>query len=249
MTAIRDRLVLIVALIAAWQLVTATGLISPIFLASPLEVGKALVVSGQDGSLAASVASTLLRAITGFSIGAFVGIILGILLGYFDRAYRAFAWFIDFIRSVPITALLPLFVLLLGIGDRAQVAAIAWAAGLLLLVHTTLGVRSVLPGRIQVARAFRANPRQVLWHVILPDSLPNIFIGLRTAVSYALVVAIVAEMLLSGTPGLGRSIYQASQVNATDRVYAGILMVGLVGYVVNRLLERVDRVLVHWRGQ
>lgn len=249
MTGVRDRLLVIVVLLAAWQLATSSGLISPLFLAPPLQVGGALILSVQDGSLFKSLAATLLRASVGFSIGASIGVLVGIPLGYFERAYRAFAWLLDFVRSVPITALLPLFVLFLGIGDWAQVAAVAWASGLLLLVHTALGVRSVLPGRIQVARALRATPRQVLWHVILPDSLANIFIGLRTAVSYALVVTIVAEMLLSGTAGLGRSIYQASQVYATDRVYAGILMAGALGYSTNRLLELLDRRVVHWRGR
>src|SRR5438270_3160026 len=135
MSGIRDRLLIIGVLLVLWQSVVSMGLVSPLFLTSPLHVGRSLIASIGDGSLFGSLAATLLRATIGFSIGAVGGVLFGIPLGYFERPYRMLSWLIDFIRSVPITALLPLFVLLLGIGDRAQVAAVAWAAGLLLLVH------------------------------------------------------------------------------------------------------------------
>lgn len=243
----RDRALLALALLAIWSALAYSGAVSPLFLPEP----HAVVVSFWRGlgSILRDIAATMARVLTGFILGGTVGVAAGIFLGYWKRLHNASIPFLDFLRSVPVTAILPLFLLAFGIGDSAKIAAIAWASALMMLINTVLGVASVPPTRLMVAATLRASSFQRLLHVILPDALPQIFIGIRTAISFAVVVAVVSEMLLSTTAGIGASIYNASVMYRTEDVYVGIFLTGAIGYFLNWATARLDARLVHWRGR
>src|SRR5438046_1773359 len=127
---IRDRIALFAVFLGLWSVVTYSDLISPLFLPTPTEVSSALWHGIRSGSLIHDVTATMSRVVIGFVVGGVIGVLLGILIGSWRRLYDACTPFIDFTRSVPITAVLPLFLLMFGIGDIAKIAAIAWASGL-----------------------------------------------------------------------------------------------------------------------
>jgi NitT/TauT family transport system permease protein len=245
----RDRILLTLIVVGIWSALAYSGAVSPLFLPEP----HAVVVSFWRGLSTAAIfrdiAATMARVLAGFVLGAAIGVTVGILLGYWKRLYNASTPFVDFLRSVPVTAILPLFLLAFGIGDAAKIAAIAWASALMMLINTVLGVASVPPTRIMVATTLRVSPHQRLLYVILPDALPQIFIGIRTAISFAVVVAVVSEMLLSTTDGIGASIYNSSMMYRTEDVYVGIFLTGAIGYILNWATARMDSRLVHWRAK
>jgi ABC-type nitrate/sulfonate/bicarbonate transport system permease component len=236
-------------LVAIWSIIAYSGAVSPLFLPEP----HAVLVSFWHGigtaTILRDIAATMARVLAGFLIGAIIGVLSGIFLGSWKRLYNASTPFVDFVRSVPVTAILPLFLLAFGIGDTAKIAAIAWASGLMMFINTVLGVASVPATRIMVATTLRARPHQRLFLVILPDALPQVFIGIRTAISFAVIVAVVSEMLLSTTAGIGAAIYNASMMYRTEDVYVGIFLTGAIGYALNWTTARLDARLVHWRGK
>jgi ABC-type nitrate/sulfonate/bicarbonate transport system permease component len=195
------------------------------------------------------VLGTTARVLAGFAIGFAIGLPIGMTLGVSARVYKAINPFLDFLRSVPITALLPLFLLIFGIGATAKIAAIAWATALVTVINTALGAASTSLIRRQAADSFRASARQRLLFVTLPDTLPHIFTGARIAISFAVVVAVVSEMLLSTNRGLGAYIYNASVMYRTEEVYVGIALTGALGYALNTAMARLDSRVIHWRGR
>ncbi|MCI0620625.1 MAG: ABC transporter permease [Acidobacteria bacterium] len=245
----RDRIVLLGVLVGLWGALSYSGSVSPLFLPTPTEVLGAFWQGIRGGTVIRDVVATMSRVVVGFVWGGILGVLLGVLIGSWRRLHNASAPFIDFTRSVPITAILPLFLLLFGIGNTANVAASAWASGLMLLINTVLGVASVPPTRLMVAATLRAHAYQRLFLVILPDALPQIFIGIRTAISFAVVVGVVSEMLLSTTAGIGSTIYNASIMYRTEEAYVGIFLAGAIGYTLNVLSAKLDERIVHWRGK
>jgi ABC-type nitrate/sulfonate/bicarbonate transport system permease component len=117
------------------------------------------------------------------------------------------------------------------------------------VVNTALGVRSVSATRLLVAASFRSTLFQRLRFVIVQDALPQVFIGLRTALSLAIVVAVVSEMLLSTGAGIGATIYNNSMMYRTEHAYVGVFLAGGLGYFLNLLMARLDEAFVHWRGR
>lgn len=245
----RDRLLLFVVLVAAWSALAYTGAISPLFLPKPHEVVRSLWRGILTASIFKDIAATMGRVLLGFLCGALAGVVGGILIGHWQRLYLASTPYIDFLRSIPVTAILPLFLLAFGIGDTAKIAAIAWASGLMMLINTVLGVASVPPTRMMVAKTLRASPCQKILRVVLPDALPQVFIGIRTAISFAVVVGVVSEMLLSTTAGIGAAIYNASMMYRTEDVYVGIFLTGAIGYALNWATAHLDARIVHWRAR
>ena len=181
----RDRLFLALILVGIWSALAYSGAVSALFLPEPHGVVVAFWQGIKTASILRDITATMVRVLVGFFIGAAIGVLAGIFLGYWKRLYNASTPFVDFLRSIPVTAILPLFLLAFGIGDAAKVAAIAWASGLMMLINTVLGVASVPPTRIMVAATLRMRPHQRLLFVILPDALPQIFISSKDVVHFS----------------------------------------------------------------
>jgi sulfonate transport system permease protein len=245
----RDRAILFTLLFLVWAALAYSGGVSPLFLPKPHEVVIAFAKGVSTGAMFRDIAATMLRVLVGFIVGGLAGVALGLMIGHWRRLYHASSPLIDFLRSVPVTAILPLFLLSFGIGDTAKIAAIAWAAALMMLINTVLGVISVPPTRLMVAATLRARPLQTLVRVVWPDALPQIVIGIRTAISFAVVVGVVSEMLLSTSAGIGAAIYNASTMYRTAEAYVGIFLTGVIGYALNWATAKLDERLVHWRGR
>jgi NitT/TauT family transport system permease protein len=202
-----------------------------------------------NGEVLDDVVQTLLRLILGFSLGVIFGVPIGILMGYYRRVYNSLEALVDFFRSVPVTSLFPLFLLLFGIGDMAKIFIAAWSSSLLILINTMYGVRHSSITRQLVVKVMKASRRQVFTEVVIPDALPEIFVGFRTGVSLALVVVVVSEMFLGTRVGLGQVIYNSSLLYETATMYAAIGYTGLIGYGINKLFILLEKQIVHWVGK
>jgi len=232
-----------------WFIITSFEFINPLFIPSIPSVLNSFKELFSTSSFYFDILSTFQRLVFGFFIGAFVGIVFGIPAGYSERLYNSLEFLIDFFRSIPVTALFPLFLLFFGIGDVAKIGITAWSSFLIVLFNTIYGVRNSRKTRVLVAQTMKATKLQLFYKVILPDSLPQIFTGLRTSLSLALIVVIVTEMFLGTTNGIGQRIFNTSITYKVPEMYASILIAGILGYSLNKLFALIELKTIHWSGK
>lgn len=237
------------SLVSTWCLISALNIVDPIFLPSPWNVVHSLAGGLFLGDLGFHALVTVLRSLAGFFVSGAIGIPLGLLVGRNKSLASATQPTIDFFRSIPATALFPLFLFFFGIGDKAKVAIVVYACSLIVLVNTVYGVMQVKKPRILCAQVMGANPIDIFWKIIVPESAPGIFAGLRVAMSSAFVLIIVTEMFIGTNVGLGFEIMNAQMVYRIPDMYAGIILAGITGYLANKILIVIENRVLHWVGQ
>ena len=235
-----------------WVGVTSGGLVRDLFLPGPMDVWDGLwelIDEGYKGrSLLEHMGVSLMRVGVGFVTGSVVGTALGLWMGYKPKVDAAASPFIEFLRPLPQLAYLILLIIWLGIGETSKITMLFLAALPVSAVAARDGVRNVPPERVRVARALGAGEWQVFRHVVLPSALPEVLVGARLAVGIVYGTLIAAE-IISGANGIGWMILDAGRFLRSDYVFAGILMIGLAGVVIDRLLVLIERRVVHWAGR
>jgi taurine transport system permease protein len=236
---------------ALWQAVHAFGLVSPELLPGPADVFKALVEILRDGyrgtTLWQNVFSTLGRCAAGFGLACVAGVPLGLLMGTLRQVSAALDYIIQFMRPLPPLSYLILLILWLGTGNTSKIALLFLTAFPIVVSSAAAGVRNTKAQRVQVALALGASRAQIFRYVIFPSALPSIFTGLRIALAAAFSTVVAAE-LMAASDGLGWMIFSASQFLRNDVIVLGILVLGVLGLCLSRLLLALDGATVHWRG-
>ncbi|MEJ8845645.1 ABC transporter permease [Variovorax rhizosphaerae] len=238
-----------VVLFILWDLVVRLGFIKPILLPAPADTVLTLITGLAGGPLLTDFAVTVWRTVQAFIIAAVIGVPLGVLLGSNERLYRSVEFLIDFFRSTPSSALIPLFLLIFGVSDINKIAIAAFGAFLIVVFNSAYGVINARKQRVMAAKVMGASRWQVFKDVLIWESLQPSFVGLRSAVSMALVIVIVAEMFIGSDAGLGHRIIDAQQVLNVKSMYAAILAAGALGYALNILFLVAERRIVHWSGR
>jgi len=237
-----------VLLIAAWAAGSALGLLNPVLVPGPLAVALELGRLA-SGPLWPDVGVTLARAVGGFALGSALGIPAGLWLGSAPRLEGALAVPLDLYRSVPAVALIPLFVVLLGIGEASKLAVAVGAVLPIVLVSTSYGVRSGRRTRRLLVQSLGMTRAQALRLVVFPEALPHVFAGLRLGISAATTVAVAAEMFLGAGAGLGRRIADAQLFFRVPELFATVLVAGALGVGLNRLVLAAEHRALHWVGR
>ncbi|AMM24529.1 ABC transporter permease [Variovorax sp. PAMC 28711] len=238
-----------VVLFIVWDLVVRLGFIKAILLPLPGDTVVSLLTGLAGGTLLTDFAVTVWRTLQAFLIAAVVGMPLGVLLGSNEKAYRSVEFLIDFFRSTPSSALIPLFLMIFGVSDVNKIAIAAFGAFLIVVFNSAYGVINARKQRVMAARVMGASRWQIFKDVLIWESLQPSFVGLRSAVSMALVIVIVAEMFIGSDAGLGHRIINSQQVMNVKDMYASILAAGALGYVLNILFLVAERKIVHWSGR
>lgn len=238
-----------VVLFIIWDLVVRLGFIKPILLPPPIDALGALIGGLAGGPLMMDFLVTVWRTVQAFLIAAVLGMPLGVLLGSNEKAYRSVEFLIDFFRSTPSSALIPLFLMIFGVSDINKVAIAAFGALLIVVFNSAYGVINARKQRVMAAKVMGATRWQVFKDVLIWESLQPSFVGLRSAVSMALVIVIVAEMFIGADSGLGNRIINSQQVMNVKDMYASILAAGALGYALNVLFLLIERKIVHWSGR
>jgi ABC-type nitrate/sulfonate/bicarbonate transport system permease component len=236
------QLVLPAALIALWWW---TSRDSGSYLNPPLSEVTASLRDDWLDRLSSDLAPSLRRFGLGYLLAAVLGVAGGTAIGLSDRLRRATAPLTEFVRSIPSPLLFPFALVVFGIGDDSKVGLIALGSLWPVLLNTADGVRGVDPQVIDVARAFGLDRRMRIGRVILPAASPKIVAGLRIALSVALLLMVVSEMQ-GGTNGLGFQIRAAQRSFDTAETYAGVVVIGVVGLLVNTVFVAIERRLMHW---
>lgn len=244
-----ESLVIPTLALAVWLLVISLGRVNAIVLPSPGEVLRSIGTLFTSGGVAGDIGWTLIRTLLGFAAGAVCGILLGAAMGSWRPVHNIMVFPVDALRSVPATALFPLFMLLLGLGLKSMVALIAYPCCWIVTINTMYGVRNSSHVRREMAEIFRLSKFQRFFAVTLPDAVPSIAAGLRLSVAIALHMTIVGEMFLGTTVGLGRRIFDSHMLMRIPDMYAAILVAGLLGYLVNVLFVALERRVSFWGGR
>lgn len=220
--------------IAIWQI--ASLFYTPSFLPGPLETLAGAKEILLDGTLVRFIGVSSLRVLKGWTISMCFGIPMGILIGKDNNMKQLFEPFVNFFRFIPAISLLTMFLMWFGVGERSKVAIIIYASCFTIIVNTVAGVVSVEPQRIQAARALGANEFQVTLSVILPSAVPYIFNGVRLGLGSAFTAIVGAEMLASNE-GIGYLIYTSRLYFRMDWVLTGVIVLGLMGFLSDKLLR------------
>lgn len=236
----------IVGILLIWEALCRTGVVPELFLPSPsaiITVGWEMLMTGE---ILENVMASLTRIVAGFFLGSFAGIVIGLLLGFFRWLDSVLTPVVYSIYPIPKIALLPLFILWLGIGEMPKLTIIALGVFFPVVINTYAGVKNVDPILIKAAVTFGSNHFSVIRKVTLPASLPTIFAGLKLAAGNSLLLLVAAEMI-AAEKGIGSMILHYGNLMMTTNLMVGVLLLSLLGLVFNRSLERLERKLLPWK--
>lgn len=239
--------VVLCLLVGLWQLGANAGLIPQAFFPSPSRTYDALVEQFATEEFWFAFRETLRRMFFGFIVSSFIGVLLGAAVGSSQAVREYFEPTLELLRPLPASAAIPVFVLMLGLNETMIICVIAFGAIWPAMLGTVHGFKTVEPRLYEVARVLKMSRMETIWKIALPNALPDIFAGLRLALTVSLIIAVVAEML-AGSDGLGHNIILAARSFRSAELFAGIVVLGAIGYVTNVMLERVERYMLRWRG-
>jgi len=234
-----------VIFLACWEL-AAGPLIDPFFVSEPSAVFAKLRDWVIRGELFAHLGITLYATVLGFVIGSVTGFATGFVFGRYEGIGAIFDPYITAIYCLPKIALAPLFIMWFGIGIESKIAMAAVIVFFLVFLNTYSGVRDVNPIHIHGTRIMGAGEWQLLINVIAPSAAAWVLTGLKVSVPYALIGAVVGEFM-SSNRGMGFMIAQSSAMFDTAGVFAGLVVLALVGGIINEGLKRLERHVLRWR--
>ncbi|MBV8837698.1 MAG: ABC transporter permease [Alphaproteobacteria bacterium] len=219
-----------------WQLLSLR--VRPLFLPSPALTLQAVGELWDDGTLIQSIGASLARIMAGWSLGLLIGIPVGILMGYFSIVRRLLDPYVEFFRFIPPIAFVTLAVIWLGPGEASKVALILYTTIFIVMINTIAGVLSVSELRLRAAAALGASRLQTLITVIVPSTVPYMVTGARLAMGNSFLTIVSAE-IVAAQVGLGSMIWTSRNYGKTEWVFVGIITLGLLGYLCDRVVRFV----------
>ena len=235
-----------------WTALTWKGRVSSIIFPSPEQVWKsflALLDKGYKGyTLWEHMTASLRRLFIAFLLAVVTAIPLGLFSGYSDKIRAIFEPIIAFIRPLPPLGYYTIIILWMGIGDGSKILLLYLGAFAPIYLSCVAGVTKVKADYINRARTLGANKIQIFFYVILPASLPDIFVGLRNAMSAAYATSVAAEMV-AAVSGIGWMVLDASKYLRSDVIFIGIIIMGITGIILDKILLLLERKIVFWRGK
>ena len=241
-------LLVVVGLLLIWEGSSRWGVVNSIFLPTPSRISSALYESLFDDSLYYDMVTTIYRFAVGFALGCIIAIPFGIAMGLSRRLYYALEPTIELLRPIPASALIPVALLFLGLGDGMVFAIVAVAVIWPVLINTIDGVRSVEPLLVDTGRILGLKPKRLIRKVVIPASLPSIITGMRISLALSVVLVIVVEMLV-GDQGLGHRVINAERTFRFAEMYGTIFLIGVLGYSANRFFLVFSNRAIGWHNK
>ena len=237
----------LLALLAAWEAAVRAGLVNAVLLPPPSTIAVRLWAIVGDGSFAAPLGRTMLLLAVAYAAGCALAVGLGLLMGRSPLVHGLLEPLVEVLRPLPKPALLPPLILFLGLGDAMKLTAIGLGVFFPVLVNTIQGVRGTDPVMLDAARTFQHGRAATLWKVVLPSALPLILAGMRISLGIGLVLVVIAEMM-AGTGGIGFLIIDMQRSFRIPDMYAWIVILAVLGYLLNEAFVRIERRSLHWSG-
>ncbi len=237
----------VVLFVLAWQFYVDWNDIAPIYLPAPSAIVLALWEMIADGSLFVHLGATVLRIFVGFFLAAFFGILLGLLMGMSRLVARIADPWVAALYPLPKISLIPLLIIWMGTGESYKILISAISAFFPIVMSTHAGVRQIEPGLLKAARDLGASARQVQMKVVIPGAIPSIFSGLQLGMGVTIILIVAAEMIGgSSRTGMGYLLVHAGQVLETEKVFAALVVLAIMGAVIIKTQQWLDRVLAPW---
>ncbi|RRH86316.1 ABC transporter permease [Variovorax beijingensis] len=248
-------LAMLCALIALWWMASNAGWVSRVFLPTPQATFASLLEglnlpgpngNGGNGELLAFTQATVGRMVQGWLLASLFGVLLGAAIGVSPTVRAWVQPTLEFIRPLPASALLPLAISIFGLNPGMVLFVVAFGAMWPVLLATVHGFAAVEPRLSEVARCLQMSRAAFIWKMGLPNAMPDILAGMRLALTIALIVAVVGEMIASQS-GLGQAILLAARAFRASDLFAGIALLGLIGFASNALLAFAEKRLLRWQ--
>jgi sulfonate transport system permease protein len=232
--------------VALWQLIANLRLVSPVFLPGPDRAWSALTRGFAGGDLLEKLEGTLWHMALGWFLASLVGIIVGALIGS-SRAMRSYiAPTLEFLRPLPVSAIIPVAIALFGLTQSMALFVIAFGAIWPTLLATVHGFAAVEPRLYEVARVLHLSRLAVIFKIALPSASPDILSGMRLSLTVALILSVVCEML-AGLDGLGHWVLLSARSFRSADLFAGVILLGAIGYATALMMSAVEGRLLAWR--
>lgn len=231
--------------LAVWEAMARAGKISVLFFPAPSSIFRTLFELSLNGKLVEATAATLGRLAIGFILGSIPGLILGLIMGWLPRVRAIADPVIAALHPIPKIAIFPLIMIIFGIGEASKIVAIAISAFFPVLINSMAGVRQISPVYFEVTKNYGASPWKTFTRVILPGSLPLVLTGARLAINVAMVIGIAVE-LSAAKEGLGVMVWFSWQTLRTEELYASLIIIGLLGFSINQILQHLSHRLAPW---
>lgn len=235
---------LLTAIVLAWQGISSAGLVPRFMLPSPIDVGRAFI--DNFGDLAQNAGITLAEAFIGLGVGILLGFVLAMLMDRFEGLFKAVFPLLVISQTIPTVAIAPLLVLWMGYGIAPKVTLIILVCFFPIAVGLLDGFRASDPDAVNLMRAMGASKSQIFRHIKFPSSLPRFFSGLKIAVSYAIVGAVISEWL-GGNEGLGVYMIRVKKSYSYDKMFAVILVIIIISLALIQLTNWLERRVMPWR--
>ncbi|WP_207281959.1 ABC transporter permease [Pseudomonas sp. FW300-N2F2] len=240
------RLLSPVALLLLWELASQLGLIPQRIIAAPSQIGGTLWAMIVSGELGKHLLVSLQRALLGLSIGVSVGVVAALITGLSKRGEVILDSPMQMLRTIPSLALVPLFILWFGIGEFTKIALIVTGTTFPVYLNLFAGIRNIDPKLIEAANTLGLNRRELIWHVILPGSLPSFFVGLRYSLGISWLALVFVEQI-NTTAGIGFLASDARDFMRTDVIVICLLIYSVLGLLIDGLIRTLERFALAWR--
>jgi taurine transport system permease protein len=245
-------ILIVAALVVLWSLSSYFQWVKPFFWPGIDGVGNRIVKLVSEGfrniSLWEHIGISVYRVLSGVLYGSIIGIPLGFAMGLSSIARGLFDPIVEFMRPIPPLALIPLIILWFGIDETAKIFLLFLASLFIMTIAARAGVSSVRISKVHAAYSLGASKLQILRHVILPNALPEIFTGIRTAMGVCWGTVVAAE-IVAADKGVGSMIMIAKNFLQTDTVVIGIMIIGFIGYGIEMFMRYMERKLIPWKGK
>jgi sulfonate transport system permease protein len=240
------RALVVVGLVALWQLASSAGWLSPQTLSSPLTTAATAVELVRDGDLGTAMLTSLKRVAIGLALGLPVGLLLALCAGLFRIGEDLVDSPMQMLRTLPFLGITPLFILWFGIGDTPKIALVFLGVCFPVYVNTFVGIRNVDSKLVEAARTFGADRWTLVRSVVLPGALPNILVGVRLSLGIAWLALIVGEQI-SSDGGIGSLMLQAQDNLQTDEIVVCLVIYAVLGLLSDLVVRLLERLLLTWR--
>ncbi len=238
--------IFLIALFIVWEIFCRIGIVSQLFLPSPLSIFSEFIVMLTNGEIFTNLNASLYRIIIGYVTGCLLGIIVGLVTGMSKLADKIGTPIVYALYPIPKIALLPLIILWLGIGELSKVTVIALGVFFPVAINTYAGVKNIDSLFIKVAVSFNTKGFNLMKKVILPASMPMVFAGLKLAAGTSLLMLVAAEMI-AAREGIGAMILHYGDLMLTTKLMVGVIILSFLGVIFTKILHMFEKIIVPWK--